>query len=179
MAQREQLASTARFLQYRQQYLEKSGHREAALPPRRMPAVPDLRFEQSYLASIKPYVHIERSVVEQPVVDEKGKGKAAELPGEGDGSEVTTEVITVQWGRVTWITTRDQIISPLLQGALRGLAGVFLTPLLFDAGAKFRAWWAKGAYRLDRPAQEGHGVGWLRNWIGSLTVAGGPTARMS
>ncbi|KAH9933046.1 uncharacterized protein B0H18DRAFT_870951 [Fomitopsis serialis] len=135
-----------------------------------MPAVPDLRFEQSYLASVKPYVHIERSLAEQPAVDGKGKGKAV---------DAQATVVTVQWGRVMWITTRDQIISPFLQGSLRGLAGVFLTPLLVDAGARFRAWWAKGAYRADRPAQEGHGVGWLRNWIGSLTVAGGPAARLS
>ncbi|KZT69977.1 hypothetical protein DAEQUDRAFT_765020 [Daedalea quercina L-15889] len=174
MAQQEQLAGTARALQLQREYLDKSGH---ALPQRRIPAVPDLRFEQSYLASIKPYVHIERTPDKQLTSDVKGKGKAVDT--QGCASQVTAEVITVQWGRVVWITTRDQIISPLLQGALRGLAGVFLTPLLAEAGAKFHAWWSKGAFRSDRPGQEGHGVGWLRNWIGSLTVAGGSAARFS
>lgn len=73
--------------------------------------------------------------------------------------------------------------SEFIQGHLiqrnRGLAGVFLTPFLAEAGAKFRTWWGKGAFRADRPAQEGQGVGWLRNWAGSLTVAGGSAVRLS
>ena len=30
----------------------------------------------------------------------------------------TKEVIEVQWGKVLWVTTRDQLLSPLIQGAL-------------------------------------------------------------
>ncbi|EPT02192.1 hypothetical protein FOMPIDRAFT_1022991 [Fomitopsis schrenkii] len=178
MAQRDQFAQTARALHLQHEYLEKSGSRDASLLPRRVPAVPDLRFEQSYLSSIRPYVHIERSSSSegQNSADQKGKGKAVAVQVD---EPVTTEVITIQWGRVAWVTTRDQILSPFLQGTVRGLAGVFLTPLLAEAGAKFRTWWTKGAFRADRPAQEGHGVGWLRNWAGSLTVAGGSAARLS
>ena len=116
MAQRDQLSHTAHALHLQQEYLEKSGHRETTLLPRRVPAVPDLRFEQSYLSSIRPFVHVERSFGETAAEDAKGKGKGVDVPGD---VQVSTEVITIRWGRVAWITTRDQIISPLLQGAVR------------------------------------------------------------
>ena len=92
---------------------------------RRIPPVPDMRFEYSYLRSVRQCVQIER-----PSASEKGKEKAVEGEGEGDderegevqGREVQVagagEIVQVQWGRILWITTRDQVISPLLQGAL-------------------------------------------------------------
>lgn len=118
MAQRDQFAQTARALHLQHEYLEKSGSRDASLLPRRVPAVPDLRFEQSYLSSIRPYVHIERSSSSegQNSADQKGKGKAVAVQVD---EPVTTEVITIQWGRVAWVTTRDQILSPFLQGTVR------------------------------------------------------------
>lgn len=115
MAEWEHLAHT-RALHLQQEYLEKSGHRDASLLPRRVPAVPDLRFEQSYLTSIRPYVHFERSLEGQTTADGKGKGKVVDIQVD---APVAAEVITIQWGRVAWITTRDQILSPLLQGTVR------------------------------------------------------------
>ncbi|EAS30553.1 uncharacterized protein CIMG_06032 [Coccidioides immitis RS] len=56
----------------------KSNHHRATLPP-----LPELRFEQSYLASIS-------------------------------GAE--------SWGRIAWITVRDQVLLPLMQGTLWTLA---------------------------------------------------------
>ena len=96
------------------------------------------------------------------------------------------EVVHVQWGRILWITTRDQILSPLLQGALwcvslaratlrisnintvrhRGVASHFLRPLGAILGAHIRAWWVKGATRKDAP--EGNGAHWLRSTMGSI-----------
>ncbi|THH11440.1 hypothetical protein EW145_g670 [Phellinidium pouzarii] len=61
--------------------------------------IPDLRFEQSYLKSIAPYVQTRR------------------ISGAGDDSN-SVEVIGVEWRNVMWITVRDQLISPLLQGAI-------------------------------------------------------------
>ncbi|KAL2865666.1 DUF1770 domain-containing protein [Aspergillus lucknowensis] len=60
-------------------------HRVLRPPARRhtLPPLPDLRFEQSYLASIR-------------------------------GADT--------WGRVAWITVRDQILLPLVQGTLWTLA---------------------------------------------------------
>ncbi|KAL3476132.1 DUF1770-domain-containing protein [Aspergillus californicus] len=74
-----------------------------------LPPLPDLRFEQSYLASIR-------------------------------GAET--------WGRVAWITTRDQILLPLVQGTLWTLA---LSGWRFwnrnaslggqTLGSRVRRWW--------------------------------------
>jgi hypothetical protein len=98
-----------------------------------LPVIPDLRFEQSYLKSIQPYVHIEEAESQElRVVNEKGKGKEkAELPREGEEQreqlirrdvepivDSSHHLVRIEWGRVAWVTTRDQIISPLLQGAL-------------------------------------------------------------
>ncbi|KKK13412.1 hypothetical protein ARAM_002817 [Aspergillus rambellii] len=60
-------------------------HRMVRPPARRhtLPPLPDLRFEQSYLASLR-------------------------------GADT--------WGRVAWITIRDQVLLPLIQGTLWTLA---------------------------------------------------------
>ena len=85
-----------------------TSHRDSAP---RVNRLPDLRFEQSYLRSIRPYVHVERVESGEPQKDEKGKAIAVE-------DAQPREVIEVQWSKVAWITTRDQVISPLVQGAL-------------------------------------------------------------
>ena len=80
---------------------------------RRIPPVPDLRFEYSYVRSVAPFVHIDSTGA-------SGKGKEKET-SESDVLPATHsagEVVRVEWGKVLWITTRDQLISPLLQGAL-------------------------------------------------------------
>ena len=85
---------------------------------RRIPPVPDLRFEYSYTRSVSQYVHVERV---PPPSSEKGKEKAMDGEEEQDSSAVAVgagEVVRVDWRRVIWITTRDQVISPLVQGAL-------------------------------------------------------------
>ena len=89
---------------------------------RRIPPVPDLRFEQSYLRSVRPYVHVElvRPNPEQTSRDEKGKGISQTEDQDSSTSTVTRkqENIQVQWANVLWVTTKDQILSPLIQGAL-------------------------------------------------------------
>ncbi|TBU27017.1 hypothetical protein BD311DRAFT_666390 [Dichomitus squalens] len=133
---------------------------------RRIPPVPDLRFEYSYLRSVGQYVHLERP--NQTRSSEKGKEKAADVEEEQEESAATGsgEVLHVQWGRILWITTRDQLLSPLLQGALWGVASHFLRPLGAMLGAHIRAWWRKGATRKDAP--EGNVAQWLRSTIGSI-----------
>ena len=65
---------------------------------------------------MKPYVHVERRKRTSKGADDENKEEAG---GGGEEEEVgEAEVITVEWGKVLWITTRDQVISPLLQGAL-------------------------------------------------------------
>ena len=79
--------------------------------------IPDLRFEQTYLKRVGPYVHLKRK--------EKGTGKDKDDEFE-DGAE-TQEVVTIEWGRIIWITTRDQVISPLIQGALWSVPSPFIS----------------------------------------------------
>ncbi|PCH35189.1 hypothetical protein WOLCODRAFT_125559 [Wolfiporia cocos MD-104 SS10] len=141
---------------------------------RRMPVVPDMRFEQGFLQSIRPYVRIERAALGR-VGELKGEEHAPSGAGERRGTDTSAaslprEMIEVQWGRVMWITARDQIISPLIQGVLRGVAGVFLVPLLPELKARLHAWWARGAAHPGRPLNEGHGVGVLRSWAAGLTA---------
>ncbi|KAI0731075.1 hypothetical protein C8Q76DRAFT_793173 [Earliella scabrosa] len=136
---------------------------------RRIPPVPDLRFEYSYLRGVSQYVRLERVPAK---VGEKGKEKAVAGDEGGEGAEVDLavgagEVVHVQWGRLLWITTRDQVISPLLQGALWGVASHFLRPFGALLGAHIRAWWARGGTRSG-DAPEGNGVQWLRNRVGSV-----------
>ncbi|KAG6815821.1 hypothetical protein H0H87_011120, partial [Tephrocybe sp. NHM501043] len=78
-----------------------------------LPAIPDLRFEHSYLRSIQRFITVRRGTItlnirRNEVEDEK----------QAQSLSTGTEVVDIQWSKVAWITTRDQIISPLLQGAL-------------------------------------------------------------
>ncbi|KAI0742750.1 hypothetical protein C8Q80DRAFT_1108991 [Daedaleopsis nitida] len=139
---------------------------------RRIPPLPDLRFEYSYLRGVAQYVRLERphSQAAAPnTTSNKGKEKAA--IGEGEAGEDVQlsggEVVHVQWGRVLWITTRDQVLSPLLQGAVWGVASHFLRPFGALLGAHIRAWWARGGSR-GNDAPEGNGVQWLRSRMGSI-----------
>ncbi len=93
-----------------------SEHRELVHRQRRVPPIPDLRFEWSYFRSIRPYVHLERSQTFIPrSSDEKGKGIAVDFEEEQQ-DVVANEDIRIQWGQILWVTTKDQILSPFLQG---------------------------------------------------------------
>ncbi|KAI0078334.1 hypothetical protein K474DRAFT_1558678, partial [Panus rudis PR-1116 ss-1] len=140
---------------------------------RRIAVVPELRFEQSYLRSIRPFVHVEHighHLQPQPHIDEKGKQR--EKPEEVEHSEVVVvheDDIRVQWDKVLWVTTRDQVISPLIQGALWGLASHFFTPAVTSLWRNINLWWARGdTYHRSGPRVEGHGVGRLRSWLDGI-----------
>ncbi|KAG9121656.1 hypothetical protein FRC07_002304, partial [Ceratobasidium sp. 392] len=113
--------------------------RAGALPIR---ALPDLRFEQSYLLSLKPFVHIRseetssiksgaRATVEKPAVEDAALAEPLGLDIAVQSAGVSKYGVPerVEWGKIAWVTTRDQVISPLLQGALWGTASLFLGPL--------------------------------------------------
>lgn len=75
--------------------------------------IPDLRFEYSYLKSISRHVRT------RPLPPKKRDGQDRDEIEEGnDDGGVKYEVIGVDWNKVLWITTRDLIISPFLQGAV-------------------------------------------------------------
>lgn len=94
---------------------------------RRIAALPDLRFEQSYLRSVRPYVHVERvSTFDSEVSSKDEKGKTVAQPEDdtlhheiSSGTVIRKEEdIQIQWANVLWVTTKDQVLSPLIQGAL-------------------------------------------------------------
>ena len=68
----------------------------------KLPAIPDMRFESSYLKKIQPFVRVETN-------DTVSGSSRDELPH---------EVIKVQWTIVIWVTIRDQVMSPFVQGIL-------------------------------------------------------------
>jgi hypothetical protein len=89
---------------------------------KRLP-IPDLRPEQVYLKRIQDCIHI------APVArDVKEKGTVVET--EDTELEFTTfthvtplidssqQVVRVDWGKIAYITLRDQVMMPLLQGML-------------------------------------------------------------
>lgn len=99
--------------------------------------IPDLRYEYSYLNSIRRFVNLERisndvspessrrnQLSEEKLLDsyedlEERELKASleeQLPAQQ--STALVELVHVQWTNVFWFTTRDQIITPFLQGAL-------------------------------------------------------------
>lgn len=63
----------------------------------------DLRFEQTYLKSIAPYV---RLTTPAPSKSEK----------RGDLIHPEVQRLDIKWGNLIWITTRDQVLAPLFQG---------------------------------------------------------------
>lgn len=93
------------YREYKDQYRRRSQIPDQHRP--RLPPIPDLRFELSYLRSIRPYIHILGSNTSSNI-DEKDTNNAA----------AKEESIEVEWGHVLWVTARDQIMSPLFQGAL-------------------------------------------------------------
>ncbi|KAH8828639.1 hypothetical protein DL96DRAFT_1428176, partial [Flagelloscypha sp. PMI_526] len=107
----------------------------------RLPAVPDLRFEQTYIKSIQPFVKVQRKP--------HGKG----------------EDVDIRWGRVSYVTIRDQVLSPFLQGALWALLSAYLGPAFLGAWEGL-----KGLSPLHR--QEGTGAKALRRWTGLLSGGG-------
>lgn len=81
-----------------------------------LPTIPDLRFESSYLARVRPHIHLTRatpSPTREPshdfdiVYDEKAAKE----------KETQQEVLLIDWGRLVWVTFLDQVLLVGLQGA--------------------------------------------------------------
>lgn len=93
--------------------------------PRKRFPIPDLRFEQVYLKRIQDCIHIE------PVArDVKEKGREQSVVVDTEDTEFTAsthvtalinssqQIVGVDWGKIVYITLRDQVMMPLLQGML-------------------------------------------------------------
>lgn len=147
------MASTAFDQQrhdYEQRITQNHADKEQEKHPARLPAIPDLRFELSYMRVIQPYLAYKEDGEERK--PEKAKSQEAEdhdyekvplgtsqVTSEGEAwSDVGTRAIQapssatgsvarprsfgdiegVRWGKVLWVTTRDQVITPFLQGVV-------------------------------------------------------------
>ncbi|GAA5911859.1 hypothetical protein JCM8208_002462 [Rhodotorula glutinis] len=121
-----------------------SGSDDGVLDKVPIPPIPDLRFEQGVLASIRPFLHradADADADEDDSSDEKkGKLRAAEkgalasanLTAEGgpkgeSPSDIFMAPLRIQWSQVSYVLVRDQVVFPLLQGILWGVAGFYLS----------------------------------------------------
>ncbi|KAG2342327.1 hypothetical protein BDR05DRAFT_983315 [Suillus weaverae] len=140
--------------------------------------IPDVRFEQTYLSRVQTCIHVEE-------IAGRGGGVDSTLSTDDSFTVAThvSPVITssqrvtrVDWGKLAWITVRDQVIVPLLQGLLWGLVGTYYRPFVGVLKNSLRS---KPALPLP---VEGEGVGLLRSWakklgLGQLTI--GPVSTTS
>ncbi|KGB74227.2 hypothetical protein CNBG_0065 [Cryptococcus deuterogattii R265] len=152
-----------------------------------MPPLPDLRFEQSFLLSIRPFLR-----------PKPGKGSRSHL-AEKPEQEVRTGMVQsadrdevyfwgrevdVDWSRVAWVTIRDQLFAPLVQGALWGWATIFLSATgvalrasLYPARHTPRGRIAGGPGGSTSTAGGGEAVGgewwrkWVKSWFGGVETS--------
>ncbi|CAO1637903.1 unnamed protein product [Parajaminaea phylloscopi] len=123
--------------------------------------LPDLRFEQSYLASVRAFIHEltpqQAEAQKERVISEKEGAKGSDgeedigrrapwiVTGHSEDASASDPSISkprpswhhgepelwigrlrVDWLPLVTVTIRDQIFSPLFQGALWGVIGLFL-----------------------------------------------------
>ncbi|KAG6330529.1 hypothetical protein ID866_8562 [Astraeus odoratus] len=124
---------------------------------RRLP-IPDLRFEQAYLSRIRGCLHIESPTPHSLSEDAEYTAVTHVVPLVSPSQQVTR----IDWRNVAYITFRDQVVMPLLQGMLWGVVGTYYRPLISLAKDTLR-----GKPAPPHPV-EGEGVSWLRRWAKSL-----------
>jgi len=129
--------------------------------------IPDLRFEQSYLKSIARYIHR----VDTPTEETEEKTQKEEtiedvaLTRRIDNSP--KDIYSIEWGKVCYITVRDQVIMPLVQGLVLGIASFYFRPLLASLTASLRA--TKSDSLLNKKAPNADsGINKLRKWTHNL-----------
>ncbi|KAG1823431.1 uncharacterized protein BJ212DRAFT_1444586 [Suillus subaureus] len=142
--------------------------------------IPDIRFEQTYLSRVQTCLHVEEIA---------GKGGGVDSPLSTDDSLTAAthvspiitssqQITRIDWGKLAWVTVRDQVIMPLLQGMLWGVVGTYYHPFVDIMKSSLRG---KPAPPLP---VEGEGVGLLRSWakklgLGQLTIGpAGTTSRL-
>ncbi|KDQ10277.1 hypothetical protein BOTBODRAFT_58196 [Botryobasidium botryosum FD-172 SS1] len=133
------------------------GHGLRGHPHLNLPALPDLRFENSYLRSINPFITLHDADARGEIQKQEQESLA------GVVAPPDTPAVNVEWKGILWVTARDQVVYPLLQGFLWGITSQYLLPLP-------RAWWE--GLRQPRSKRNGDDVSWLRQWTRSFTGAG-------
>lgn len=99
-----------------------------------IPPIPDLRYEEGLLLSLKPFIHRSGPLYADVAAD-KGKGKEQAVENaaivRGAAEDLFAGPISIDWGPALWVIMRDQVqyalrssadrvqmLSPLVQGAL-------------------------------------------------------------
>ncbi|BEJ16080.1 hypothetical protein CspHIS471_0506850 [Cutaneotrichosporon sp. HIS471] len=114
-----------------------------------MPPIPEMRFEQAYLRSLMPALH-----------SKAGGDVKIDIAG---GKEVA-----VVWNKAAWITVRDQVISPFLQGAFWGI----LSLISGSVTAALRASWSASAkHNIQRVAGSGDSASLRKSAAGGVETA--------
>jgi len=96
--------------------------------------LPDLRFEQSYLKSIAPYLHVPLPP-SNPSNAGGGSTAGYATTDEHSGLDLigTPSIygapISIRWSGVVWVTVRDQILNPFIQGIVWGVASMYIVPV--------------------------------------------------
>jgi hypothetical protein len=73
----------------------------------KLPPIPDMRFEYSYLKSIQPFVRVQISETHG------AEGEVAVRDGIS-----RPERIEIEWRGVLWVTLKDQVLTPCMQGVI-------------------------------------------------------------
>ncbi|ETS63378.1 hypothetical protein PaG_01659 [Moesziomyces aphidis] len=94
----------------------------------KLPTLPDLRFEQSYIATIRGFLHEDspNSADADTTHGHEHKVKVTR-PAPDEHTQLWLGNLRVEWSSVLWVTVRDQLLSPLVQGAVWGVGGILLT----------------------------------------------------
>ncbi|WVN85228.1 uncharacterized protein L203_100373 [Cryptococcus depauperatus CBS 7841] len=146
--------------------------------------LPDLRFEQSYLLSIRPFLkprpQSKSSIASKGEKLEQQKqtaGTALVQSADQDEVFIWGSDVDVDWANIAWVTFRDQFFAPLIQGAVWGWATIFLSATgvalrtsLYPASHKRQGRIVGGPGGSVERAGGGEAVGgpWWKSWVKSL-----------
>ncbi|KAJ9121161.1 hypothetical protein QFC24_004835 [Naganishia onofrii] len=174
--------------------LDRDARREARQRIKRVqPAIPDLRFEQSYLLSIRPFLHAKS---EKGNPSKKQTSEESSVAGGPDSMSLTTssdQDAVFSWGRelevdyrnLMWVTLKDQLVSPLVQGFFWGVLTVAMSTFsqagrtaIYPSSHKSQGRISGGEGSELRKAGAGEAVGqtqedgwwrkWVKSWAGGL-----------
>ncbi|KAH7925079.1 hypothetical protein BV22DRAFT_1129278 [Leucogyrophana mollusca] len=152
------------------------GRLDSAPAPRKRLPIPDVRPEQVYLSRIRSCLHIEprpSSVEEKekigpvaPVLEDEERAAYTAATHVSPLVDSSQQITRIDWGKLSWITVRDHVIMPLLQGIVWGVVGQYYRPFISLAGSRLR-----GDSNPRANPVEGGGVGWLRSWVKKLGLS--------
>jgi len=144
--------------------------------------LPDFRFEQAYLRTIRTYVRIPEERPRPSTASEQAslvRSATSASSYESGASEIDLWT-DIQWAKVANVTFRDQVIMPLLQGFLFGVGTIILRPYLAGFWTGLRGIFspssaaAEGgpvAAQAKKAARDGSAVNWLRSSFRGLLGA--------